>query len=66
MTTKTKSSKTRQRHSQQYKTESLALAERLGFQRQTSNLGFMKASCILGEARLVLRKIAAPWKNGFL
>jgi hypothetical protein len=30
MTMKTKSSKTRQRYSQQYKTEALALAEKVG------------------------------------
>ena len=39
MTTKTKSSKTRQRHSQQYKTESLALAEKVGVPTATKQLG---------------------------
>ena len=39
MTTKTKSSKTRQRHSQQYKTESLALAEKVGVPTAARQLG---------------------------
>ena len=39
MTTKTTSSKTRQRHSQQYKTESLALAEKVGVPTAAKQLG---------------------------
>jgi len=39
MTTKTKSSKIRQRHSQQYKTESLALAEKIGVPAAARQLG---------------------------
>jgi transposase len=39
MTMKTKSSKTRQRHSQQYKTESLALAETVGVPTAAKQLG---------------------------
>ena len=39
MTTKTKSSKTRQRHTQQYKAESLALAEKVGVPTAAKQLG---------------------------
>ena len=39
MTTKTKPSKTRQRHTQQYKTESLALAETVGIPTAAKQLG---------------------------
>jgi len=39
MTTKIKSSKIRQRHSQQYKTESLALAEKVGVPTAAKQLG---------------------------
>lgn len=39
MTTKAKSSKVRQRHSQQYKTESLALAEKIGVPAAARQLG---------------------------
>ena len=39
MTTKTKSGKTRQRYSQQYKAESLALAEKLGVAAAARQLG---------------------------
>ncbi len=39
MTTKTKSGKTRQRYSQQYKDESLALAEKLGVAAAARQLG---------------------------
>lgn len=39
MTTKTTSSKARQRHSQQYKTESLALAEKVGVSTAAKQLG---------------------------
>ena len=39
MTTKTTSSKTRHRHSQQYKTESLALAEKVGVATAAKQLG---------------------------
>lgn len=39
MTTKTKSSKIRQRHSQQYKTESLALVEKIGVPAAARQLG---------------------------
>jgi transposase len=39
MTTETKSSKIRQRHSQQYKTESLALAEKVGVATAAKQLG---------------------------
>ena len=39
MTTKTTSSKTRQRHSQQYKTESLALVEKVGVPTAAKQLG---------------------------
>ena len=39
MTTKTTSRKTRQRHSQQYKTESLALAEKVGVSTAAKQLG---------------------------
>ena len=39
MTTKTKSGKTRQRYSQQYKNESLALAEKLGVAAAARQLG---------------------------
>ena len=39
MTTKTKPSKTRQRHTQQYKTESLALAEKVGVPTAARQLG---------------------------
>ena len=39
MTTNTKSSKIRQRHSQQYKTESLALAEKVGVTTAAKQLG---------------------------
>lgn len=39
MTTKTKSSKIRQRHSQQYKAESLALAEKVGVPTAAQQLG---------------------------
>lgn len=39
MTTETKSSKIRQRHSQQYKTESLALAEKVGVSTAAKQLG---------------------------
>lgn len=39
MTTKTTSSKVRQRHSQQYKTESLALAEKVGVSTAAKQLG---------------------------
>ena len=39
MTTKTKSSKTRQRYTQQYKTETLALAEKVGVPAAAKQLG---------------------------
>ena len=39
MTTKTTSRKTRQRHSQQFKTESLALAETVGIPTAAKQLG---------------------------
>ena len=39
MTTKTKSGKSRQRYSQQYKDESLALAEKLGVAAAARQLG---------------------------
>jgi transposase len=39
MTTETKSSKIRQRHSQQYKAESLALAEKVGVPTAARQLG---------------------------
>lgn len=39
MTTKTQSGKTRQRYSQQYKTESLALAEKVGVAAAARQLG---------------------------
>jgi transposase len=39
MTTETKSSKIRQRHTQQYKTESLALAEKVGVPTAAKQLG---------------------------
>jgi len=39
MTTETKSSKIRQRHSPQYKTESLALAEKVGIPTAAKQLG---------------------------
>jgi transposase len=39
MTTETKSSKIRQRHSPQYKTESLALAEKVGVPTAAKQLG---------------------------
>ena len=40
MTTETKSNKIRQRHSPQYKTESLALAEKVGVATAAKQLGF--------------------------
>lgn len=39
MTTKVKSGKTRKRHSQQYKTEALALADRVGVSAAAKQLG---------------------------
>jgi transposase len=39
MTTETKSSKIRQRHTQQYKTESLTLAEKVGVPTAAKQLG---------------------------
>ena len=65
MTTKAKSGKTRQRYSQQYKAESLSLAEKVGLRQQPGNWGFMKASCIVGGARLASHKIRAPRKSSF-
>ena len=65
MTTKAKSGKTRQRYSQQYKAESLSLAEKVGLRQQPGNWGFMKANCITGGARRAFHKIKASSKSNF-
>ena len=66
MPTKTKSSKTRPRHSLQYKTESQALAEKVGVPAAAKQLGLFESQLYSCEARLALHKIAVLWRNGFL
>ncbi len=65
MTTKAKSGKPRQRYSQQYKAESLSLAEKVGLRQQPGNWGSMKANCITGGARRAFHKIKASSKSNF-
>ena len=61
MTTKTKSGKTRQRYSQQYKAESLTLAEKVGVAAAARQLGLHESQRYSGrsEARLSQNKSAA-------
>lgn len=67
MTAKPKSGRTRQRYSQQDKTEHhWPLPKKSASRQRPDNWGFMRANFIAGEARSGLRRIEAPWKNGFL
>lgn len=61
MTTKTQSGKTRQRYSQQYKTESLALAEKVGVAAAARQLGLHESQLYSwrSKARLSQDKSAA-------
>lgn len=54
MTTQAKSSKSRKRHSQQYKTEALALAERVGVSAAAKQLGLHESQLYSwrGKARI--------------
>ena len=63
MTTKTKSSKTRQRHSQQYKTESLALAEKVGVPTAARQLGLHESQLYSWRSKARLAQVGIPAKT---